>query len=159
MRFQAAYSKLREMESEYTMLPYPKWDEAQEGYYTNADDKFSVFCLPKPSYNNLEFISCIFEALCAESYKTVYPAYYDQALKGKYSTDATTAEMVDLVMAGRKFDFTFQFGSMLFQSLPYMIRNMIQDNNPNLASAYKRIQKSLNKNLDKRFYELYGYED
>ncbi|MBQ2726831.1 MAG: hypothetical protein IJF78_14095 [Clostridia bacterium] len=159
MRFQAAYSKLREMESEYTMLPYPKWDEAQEGYYTNADDKFSVFCLPKPSYNNLEFISCIFEALCAESYKTVYPAYYDQALKGKYSTDATTAEMVDLVMAGRKFDFTFQFGSMLFQSLPYMIRNMLQDNNPNLASAYKRIQKSLTKNLDKRFYELYGYED
>ena len=159
MRFQAAYTDLREMEAEYTMLPYPKWDENQSAYYTNADDKFTVFGLPMPSYNNLEFVSVIFEALCAESYKTVYPAYYDTALKGKYSTDQKTAEIVDLTMAGRKFDFAFQFGTTIFQNIPYMLRDHLQDNNPNLASSYKKIQKALNKNLDKKFYELYGFEE
>ena len=159
MRFQAAYTDLRDMEAEYTMLPYPKWDETQETYYTNADDKFTVFGLPMPSYNNLEFVSMIFEALCAESYKTVYPAYYDQALKGKYSTDKVTAEIVDLTMAGRKFDFAFQFGTTLFQRIPYMLRDLLQDGNPNISSTYKKIQKSLVKGLDKKFYALYGFED
>ena len=159
MRFQAAYTDLRDMEAAYTMLPFPKWDENQQAYYTNADDKFTVFGLPMPSYNSLEFVSCIFEALCAESYKTVYPAYYDTALKGKYSTDQATAEMVDLVMAGRNFDFTFQFGETIFFRIPYMIRDQLLDNNPNIASAYKKIQKSLNKGLDKKFYKLYKFDE
>ncbi|MBQ2726832.1 MAG: hypothetical protein IJF78_14100 [Clostridia bacterium] len=159
MRFQAAYTDLREMEAAYSMLPFPKWDEAQEAYYTNADDKFTVFALPMPSYNSLDFVSCVFEALCAESYKSVYPAYYDQALKGKYSTDKETAEMVDLVMAGRNFDFTFQFGETIFMRIPYMIRDQLVDNNANIASAYKKIQKPLNKGLDKKFYKLYGFEE
>jgi len=159
MRFEAAYTDLREMEAAYTMLPFPKWDEAQEAYYTNADDKFTVFGLPMPSYNSLDFVSCIFEALCAESYKSVYPAYYDQALKGKYSTDQSTAEMVDLIMAGRNFDFTFQFGETIFLRVPYMLRDLLIDNNPNLSSAYKKIQKSLNKGLDKKFYKLYKFDE
>ncbi|MBQ8370165.1 MAG: hypothetical protein IJY35_09325 [Clostridia bacterium] len=159
MRFQAAYTDLREMEAAYTMLPFPKWDEAQSNYYTNADDKFSVFGLPMPSYNSLEFCSVIFEALCAESYKTVYPTYYDTALKGKYSTDQETAEMVDLVIAGRNFDFTFQFGETIFLRIPYMIRDCLLNENPNISSSYKKIQKSLNKGLDKKFYKLYGFEE
>ncbi|MBQ8187098.1 MAG: hypothetical protein IJ037_09565 [Clostridia bacterium] len=67
--------------------------------------------------------------------------------------------MVDLIMAGRAFDFAFQFGETLFQRIPYMMREMIQDNNPNIASTYKKIQKSLSKNLDKKFYALYGFEE
>ncbi len=149
MRFHAAYNTLREMDSVYSMLPYPKWDEEQEAYYTNADDKFTVFGLPLPSYSELDFVSTIFEALCAESYKEVYPAYYDQALKGKYSSDPTTAEMVDLIMSGRAFDFAFQFGETYFQNLPYKIRNMISANNKNLTSDYKKSEKALKKSLTK----------
>ncbi len=158
MRFAAAYNTLREMDAVYTMLPFPKWDENQEGYYTNADDKFSVFGLPLTSAGNIEFISTIFEAMAAESYKTVYPAYYDQALKGKYSSDATTAEMVELIMAGRAFDFSFQFGESCFQRLPYLIRDHLADNNPNIASKYKKSEKALNKSLSKILGKAYDIE-
>lgn len=158
MRFAAAYNKLRDMEAVYTMLPFPKWDENQEGYYTNADDKFSVFGLPLTSAPEIEFVSTIFEAMAAESYKTVYPAYYDQALKGKYSSDATTAEMVELIMAGRAFDFSFQFGESCFQRLPYLIRDHLSNNNPNLASAYKKLEKALSKSMDKILGKAYDLE-
>ena len=67
--------------------------------------------------------------------------------------------MVDLIMAGRKFDFAFQFGNSLFVMIPYMLRGQIQDNNPNIASEYKKIEKSLNKSLEKKLYPLYGFED
>lgn len=158
LRFLAAYSALREMDSVYAMLPFPKWDEAQESYYTNADDKFTVFGLPLTSAGDIEFVSTIYEALSAESYKTVYPAYYDQALKGKYSSDASTAEMVELIMAGRAFDFSFQFGESCFQRLPYMLRDALKNNKPNLASDYKKLEKVLKKSMDKVLGKAYDLD-
>ena len=158
MRFSAAYNTLRDMDAVYTMLPFPKWDEAQAGYYTNADDKFTVFGLPLTSAPEIEFVSTIFEAMAAESYKMVYPAYYDQALKGKYSSDATTAEMVELIMAGRAFDFSFQFGESCFQRLPYLIRDHLSNNNANLSSAYKKLEKALGKSLTKILGKAYDLE-
>ncbi len=159
LRFVAAYNVLREMDQSYTMLPFPKWDENQEAYYTNADDKFSTFLIPKTSYDSMDFISIIFEALCAESYKQVVPIYYDEALKGRYSNDPTTAEMVDIIMAGRKFDFAFQFAETVFSNVPYTFRNMIRANNSNLASDYKSKEKMLNKTVDLTFSKFYNPED
>ena len=158
LRFHCAYTKLRDMENPYSMLPYPKWDEAQSAYYTNADDKFTAFMIPLTAYNNIDFVGTIFEALCAISYKKVYPEYYDVALKGKYATDSNTAEMIDLIMAGRNFDFTFQFGETYFQRLPYMIRELISARNTNLASKYDAAAKKLYTQIDEKLLPLYGVE-
>lgn len=158
LRFSAAYSDLREMEDAYSMLPWPKWDEDQDTYYTNADDKFTAFGVPLTAYGNEEFVGTIFEALCAESYKKVYPAYYDIALKGKYSTDAGTAEMVDLIMAGRNFDFSFQFGESHFQRLPYLLRDLIAANSTNLSSKWDSIETKLWTAIEDDLLPLYGIE-
>ncbi len=157
MRFLAAFNKLRNMDEVYTMLPYPKWDEAQEGYFTNADDKFSVFGMPLSVANDMEFISIIFEALCAESYKTVYPVYYDTALKGKYSSDPTTAEMVDLIMAGRAFDFSFEFTDE-FNRLPKLFRDMLKDGSKNIASKYRTVEKVAINSIKKQIYPAYDLD-
>jgi len=158
LRFYTAYNTLREMESPYSMIPYPKWDEAQESYYTNADDKFTAFIVPITAYGTLDFVGTIYEALSAESYKKVYPEYYDTALKGKYSAEPETAEMVDLIMTGRNFDFSFQFGESHFQNICYMIRKSLVDNKPDIASSYKKIEKALSKNVRNKLLPLYGIE-
>ncbi len=158
LRFSVAYSDLREMEDPYAMLPWPKWDEDQDAYYTNADDKFTAFGVPLTAYGNQEFVGTIYEALCAESYKKVYPAYYDIALKGKYSTDAGTAEMVDLIMAGRNFDFSFQFGESHFQRLPYLIRDLIDTKSTNLASKWDSVENKMWTAIDEKLLPLYGIE-
>ncbi|MBP3294410.1 MAG: hypothetical protein J6N32_11710 [Clostridia bacterium] len=140
---------LGEMEDKYGILPLPKFDEAQTGYYTNAWDQFSVFGVPLTIADaDKDMTGIIFEALCAESYKTVFPAYYDQALKSRYSAEPATAEIVDLIMAGRKLEFTFQFGEQL-SSLPYMFRQMLGSNSTDVASTYKTRQKALNKVMEK----------
>ena len=159
LRFIAAFTTLRDMETSYTMLPFPKWDEAQQNYYTNADDKFTVFGIATPGYSEQEYIGTIFEALSAGAYKKVYPEYYDTALKGKYSTDSTTAEMVELIMAGRMFDFSFQFGESVFVRIPYMIRDLIQSNNPDIASKYQSVQKAMQKNMERNFVKAYGLDE
>ncbi len=140
---------LTDMEDTYGILPLPKLDETQNGYYTNCWDQFTVFAVPltMPESDG-EFVGTIYEVLCAESYKTVFPAYYDVALKSRYSAEPTTAEIIDLIMAGRNLDFTFQFGSNLM-SLPYMFRTMSVANDTNVASQYKKIQKAMKKNVEK----------
>ncbi len=158
IRFKAAFDALRTMEDPYAIIPYPKWDENQAEYLTNADDKFTVFTIPLTAVNNLEFIGIVYEALAAESYKTVYPVYYDTALKGKYSSDPTTAEMVDLVMAGRNFDFSFQFGADCFQRVPYFVRECLQKNDVNITSKYAKIESALADSIQNKLYPVYGIE-
>ncbi len=158
IRFKAAFDALRTMEDPYAIIPYPKWDEAQAEYLTNADDKFTVFTIPLTAVNNLEFIGIVYEALSAESYKSVYPVYYDTALKGKYSSDPTTAEMVDLVMAGRNFDFSFQFGASSFKNVPYFVRECLQKNDINITSKYEKIESALLDSIKTTIYPIYGID-
>ncbi len=153
LRFSAAFGALREMEDNYSILPYPKWDAAQEHYYTNADDKFQVFAVPKTALDP-DFTGMIYEALSAESYRSVYPAYYDVALKGKYSSDLVTADMIDLIMEGRKFEFSFQFGKDHFNRMPYLFRDLLLTPNMKLASRWATVEKGINKKLDD-FYALF----
>jgi len=135
LRFYAAYTVLPQMDDPYSVLPFPKWDTAQERYYTNADDKFTAFVLPTTAYDNLDFIGIMYEALCAESYKMVYPEYYDEALKGRYSSDENMSKVVDLIADSRVYEMAVQFGQFLGSfKLPYMAANYIHEGNFNMAS-------------------------
>jgi len=156
--FDDCYSTLRDVEFAYGVLPYPKYDEEQPGYYTNSMDQHSVFGTPKTlPEGDYEFVGIMMEVLNAETYKTVYPEFYDAALKGKYSEDTATAEMIDLIMDGRVFEFSFQFGEYL-SSLPYMFRNCLYNNDTNLSSSLKKVQKSLKKKLQE-MYSFYADEE
>lgn len=147
LMFESAFNELRDVDYAYGILPYPKYDEAQENYYTISMDQFSVFGVPKTlPAERYDFMGIVMEALNAESYKTVFPVYYDTALKNKYSEDAETAQMVDLIMDGRQCEFAFQFGTYL-SNLPYMFRNQIYSKDINLASSLQKQTKAINKKL------------
>jgi hypothetical protein len=154
MMFEDCYGALRDMEYAYGVLPYPKYDEQQARYYTNSMDQHSVFgcpvTLPESEY---EFMGVVTEALNAESYKTVTPAFYDIALKNKYTEDPVTAQMIDLIMDGRVYEFSFQFGEFL-SNLPYMFRYELYNGQNNLASTLQKNRKQINKKLE-ALYKMY----
>lgn len=155
--FNDAFNSYRFMDASYGIVPYPKWDEAQERYLTNARDQYTVLGIPAfKGDSEFEFIGVIIEALAAESYRSVFPQYYDIALKGKYSVDQDTANMVDLVLAGRNFDFSFLFGDSEFQGLPYMFRDMLREKQTDMSSRYAKIRKALNKSVEKiaKYYTI-----
>ncbi len=143
LMFESAFMELRDIDYAYGILPYPKYDESQTDYYTVSMDQFSVFGIPKTlPAERYEFMAILMEALNAESYKTVYPAYYDTALKGKYSEDRETAHIIDLIMSGRRCEFAFQFGNYLM-NLPYMFREQIYNKDINLASRLQKSDKAI----------------
>lgn len=152
MYFGETTESLKDMEDTYGILPLPKFDETQQAYYTNAWDQFSVFSVPVTA-EDLEFVGILYEALSAETWRSVYPAYYDTALKSRYSAEANVAKIVDMIMEGRKFEFSFQFGDEL-QDLPYMFRAMLRDKTTDIASRYNAIESKLQESI-KVMYSYY----
>ena len=49
----------------------------------------------------------ITEALAAEGYKKVIPAFYEMGLNAKYDRDMETSEMLEIISGSRWFDFGY----------------------------------------------------
>jgi hypothetical protein len=137
------------MEDDYTILPYPKLDESQEKYLTSAMDNFTVFCIPV-TCQKLDMVSVVTESLNVESFRSVYPVYYEVALKDKYARDAFSIEMIDLLMEGRTFDFATLFTAQdSLNNLNTIFQKAVLNKNGDFASVYAKEQKRMTKTLEK----------
>ena len=138
---------LRDMDTDFGIVPYPKWDEQQEKYLTTSVAYFSLFCVPV-TVKDFEMTGMITEALCAESYKKVIPAFYEVALKSKYSRDDESAEMIDIIRSG----LTFDFGKIYVTELAYsmnILRDLMSAKNHNFVSTFEKNEKKFNAALEK----------
>lgn len=92
----------REMITDYGILPYPKYDQNQEQYYSRVEGGFP-YSVPVTS-KDTEFVGAVIEALACESHNLVIPAYYEIALKTKFTRDDQSARVLDLIMSNRIYD-------------------------------------------------------
>ena len=98
---------LREMEADFGIIPTPKFDEEQEHYYSRV---FNATMMAIPvTVSDVERTGIILEALCAESYYSVKPVYYDTMLKTKISRDDESGEMLDIIFANRIYDMGYLY--------------------------------------------------
>ena len=145
--FQSATS-YRDLEFDFGIIPYPKYDEGQTQYYTMSDGAHGGMMVPI-TVKNIENDSIILEALNAETYKQVVPAYYDTSLKVKFSRDTESAEMLDMLMDSRVFDFGYMCGDW---GLAFVIQNMVSvnknDTESSYASSIKMSEKVFGKIID-----------
>lgn len=137
---------LRNMDANFGILPWPKFDETIDKYYSNVDAGCNLIIVPITAHDP-ERTSIIIEALSAEGYKNVTPAYFEVALATKYARDVESADMLDIVKAGRVYDLGYYNNALsVFNSIgQYMFINKSRD----FASLYAKNEKSANKNLDK----------
>jgi hypothetical protein len=96
--------EFRAAEFDFGILPLPKLDQSQERYMTMINEHASIMGIP--AFNNrLELTGTVVEAMSAESYKLVVPAYYEVGLQTRYSRDEESVRMLDLIVDGIVFDF------------------------------------------------------
>lgn len=93
-------SKSRASDVNFGILPIAKWDEAQENYIQVSPNPHSIM-IPSTT-RNTERTGVLLEAL--SYYSSAYysdealiPAYYENALKYKSSTDAESSEMLTII--------------------------------------------------------------
>ena len=155
---------LREMEDDFGIIPMPKLDEAQDINTAYAHDGSSAFTIPVTEQNPA-MIAAFLEAMSAESYRTVTPAYFETAIKVKYSRDSETAKMLDMVVSGIYLDFSYIFGqSLVTTGTPIdIVRKLLSGSTEceNAASALAKVEKASNSNANrimKQYMKLKGGE-
>jgi hypothetical protein len=92
----ATLDSMRAMETDFGILPYPKFNEAQPDYVSRIEYVMSYHI---PSMNpDLDRAGVMVEALYAHSARSVIPVLYDIALKTKAARDYESEEMLDLIL-------------------------------------------------------------
>ncbi len=99
----------RDMSFDFGILPYPKYDEAQVDYITSSRATYSCFGILTTAANTAD-CAIVLEALASENYHTVTPAYFEKALKVKYSRDDISSQMFDLIKGHISFDYGMVHG-------------------------------------------------
>jgi len=143
---------LRDMETDFGILPYPKLDENQKNYVTSTHDTAEIGVIPVTvAPTELDYISAVLEVLCRETYKNVLPVYYESSLKMKYTRDDTSAKMIDIVHDNIGNSFALAYNTSLNEILTGGIYNTdnIAAKKNDFASAYAKREKVALQKLDK----------
>ncbi len=129
---------MRNMKDDYGVLPYPKANESQDGYYTHLDGTYSaqMITITAPD-EDLGRTGTIVEALNAYSREYTIPALYDVALKVKASRDDDSVRMLDIALAGRRYSLDSLDESNFPLSPKKVLRYQIQAGNENITSYYE----------------------
>ncbi len=118
--FRYAIENLRDSEVDYGMLPMPKYNESQDTYISGANDR--PYAVPKTA-TDLDFVGLMIEAMSAQGYKQVRPAFFEVAMKQKYAYDDESARVLDIITDNMLMDIAYiysgytGFGSALLYLL------------------------------------------
>ena len=136
---------LRDMEADFGILPYPKYDEAQDKYYSRVS--YYWCCVIPVTNEDTEFTGAILESLNCESANSVVPAYYEIALKGKYSRDTESEQMLQLISDNRIVDIGDT--TMCDKIRDNFMASLFASNKRDLASKLASVDKQLQKYIEK----------
>ncbi len=138
----------RDSDVDFGILPFPKYDEAQDNYYTN--DWGSLMCIPA-SIKNPEMVAKVIDYMSYISQKTTIPAYYDVTLVGKLSRDDDSAAMMDIIFDNIVYDAGmnyFGFGTNMMK-LFYTLEELVCINNStDFASWYEQYAEGAQAEID-----------
>ncbi len=101
-------STLRDMEADFGVLPYPKWNEEQENYYT-ANGDYRIMLVIPTDVKDVSFAGTIVEALTRAGHEMIVPVYKDKVLTVKELRDEESLEMLDIIRAGLYLDFADEY--------------------------------------------------
>jgi hypothetical protein len=145
----ACVTRMRNSTTDFGLIPFPKYDLAQEDYYHFVHKTAGKgVCIPT-TQPDPEMAGLIIEAMAAKSVGTVTEAYYDKALTYKYMRDEESAKMLDMILASRIYDlaYIYDWGSLYTQ-----LKSLINTGKDTVASTWDKkmaaVEKALTKTVD-----------
>lgn len=135
----------RDMDIDYGIIPYPKYNETQELYCSRTEGAY-IHIYPI-TLTQHELAGAVTEAMACASLNEVIPVYYDVVLKSKYTRDANSTAMLDLIYGNRFYD----LGDTLFCGTirDGVFAGKFKDNDINLQSTLKSLNKVAERTIEK----------
>lgn len=150
----ASTSSYREMEDDFGLVPFPKYNSEQENFYTLVNPWTSnAFCIPIGlTDKQYEMVGIALEVMGAHSKANLAVAYYDIALKYQKTRDDDTVRMLDIIFASRGCDIgmIYKWGGM-----DTMLHELITKPAGSFASTFDAIKDKAESDMEEtiNFYE------
>jgi len=141
----AAGTFFRDMTDDYGFLPYPKLDESQKNYRCLVTDIVLLGAVSGAS-QNLDIAGAVLEALGSETYRSVTPAWYETALKVKYSRDDISAQIIDIIHDAMTTDFIYACNASL-SKIGVVMRTLVGNNSTDYISAVAGLETAVSTQL------------
>lgn len=145
---------LRSMESDFGIIPKPKFDESQDGYYSSTHPQYLSFTTIPVTNSDPEGTGTILEAMHFLSQKYVFPAIYDTTIINKVIRDEETGRMLDIIRFNRVYDIGYIFD---WGGASSFITAFSNNNNTNFASSYASVEPKIQAAIDS-YLEIYSEE-
>ena len=139
--------RLREMDIDFGLIPFPKYESSQKNYGHFVHQTTALLSIPV-SCKNIDKIAPFVEAMAYESMYTLTPAYYETALKGKYFRDPESRDMLSIILNSRTFDLgsphMFDWGG-----IGSVFTSLLSQGKTAYASSYQKKIKAARTRLSK----------
>lgn len=146
----------RNMQSDYGIIPMPKYDENQKEYYSMPYEIFQTYMVPKTARDPGKS-TAILEALCAETWRKVIPVYSELVLKGKYLSDPQSRKMFDMIITNTKIDAGLMYYRKIGEIGAGLYRYPVSDNKreefATVLEKKKRMMKMYLKDLNGSLFD------
>ncbi len=139
-------SRLRDMQTDFGILPTPKYETTQDAYHIMVEAWCTNSSAIPITATDIERTAVIMEALTAESYYTLRPAYYDVALKTKYARDEESGRMLDLIFSSRCYDIGYVYA---WGGLNLIPNTLYSAKSTDFASQFAKTEEKALKALEK----------
>ncbi len=136
-------NKMRDMNSDFGVIPYPKFSEDQKDYISFVYATADTICVPITSTDPVR-TSVILESLCYESMYSVMPAYYDVTITNKTMRDEESAVMLDYIFDHRTMDLSqiYNWGNL------YGLLASVKSSD-GFVSSLKKVENSIINSMEK----------
>ncbi len=142
--------KLRDMDAEFGIVPFAKYDDAQANYVTYIAN-YAAMCGIPVTNPDLERTGTILENLCAYSHGDLRTAYVDTTLNFKYIRDAESKEMLDLILSSGRFNLC---DLLSVTAVKDAISNAASNGTTGVASVIAKSKKPADKMLEKNLSKV-----
>lgn len=141
-----AVPNLRNMFSDFGIIPIPKYDESQDTYYACPNNVACPFISVPKTVADTSRAGTIIDAFARKGKELVRVAFYDITLKDKASRDEESKAMLDLIFSHLVYDVAFFFN---FGDIGNLANTMMSSKKTDLASVYAKYEKKINADMEK----------
>ena len=136
---------LRAMESDFGIVPMPKYDETQEKYLSIANTWFSDHIVVPATSGDLELVGHLLDAMGYYGQQYITSAFIDESIINKGIRDEDSLNMINLIHENQIFDvgLLFNWGGMTG-----MMQRFVTMDSTDFASAWAGISETVDAELE-----------
>ena len=142
---------LRDMETDFGILPMPKFDESQDKYYSQLSEGWADMVAVPASVADPDMVGNVLSAMGYYSDLYIRPELVSRAVTTKSMRDDDSARMIEIINDGMVFDlwFLYKWGKLV-----NAVTGTLSNGTNNFSSAYASLEKQTDEEIAKTFETL-----